>query len=142
MHTIPPATDHAPLPHEPQTLAQLQARFPFALSRIHDTADVITKGIDFQLGQKRQHVFDCEDGLRLIMSREREPRGRVFIHLSASWDPTCVFYRKIEQYAATLTDALQLIEQRYREITGDQRPLRFLGMTFPRGIPHFSIEEA
>jgi hypothetical protein len=138
---IPSIEHHAPLPHEPQSLKQLQARFFFALSITYDTTDVISKNINFGIGQNRQHVFDCEDGLRIILSREREPRGLVFIHVSASWDPTCGFYRAIQQHAATLGDALKLVETRYREISGDSRAMRFLGITVPRGIPHFAIEE-
>ena len=132
---------HGPLPYEPQSIDMLRLRFAMALVNVYDTREVL-RGRDFGIGQNRAHVFDCPDGMRLIISRERSPDGLAqFVHISVSWDSTCEFYREVEREAKGLMDALRLVERRFRDLSGDTRPLRFLGMTAPKGVPHFVVEE-
>ena len=70
------------LPFKPETIEALKVRYPAALERVFDVRE-LTGPVDDRPGLKREHVFDFEDGLRLIVSREMHDRG-LCLHLSAS----------------------------------------------------------
>jgi len=79
------------LPHEPETIEQMKARFPAAIAEPVDIDEVI-EGTAPTPGKDRKHVFDFEDGMRVIISIDVSSEER-FLHLSASGD---------EAYADTL----------------------------------------
>jgi hypothetical protein len=71
------------LPFEPESGVLLAKRYPAAVERVYDLHEMWDKR---RPGLNRQHVFDFEDGLRLIVSRERHDSDEVMLHWSASID--------------------------------------------------------
>jgi hypothetical protein len=71
------------LPFEPESLAQLQARFAQALSPVYDVASE-GQATMLGIGKKRKHVFDCENGIRAIVSLDRNQAGETLLHISFS----------------------------------------------------------
>ena len=70
------------LPFQPESTAQLRARFPEAIKEIQDVLAII-KDRSLRPGLKRKHVFDFQDGCRLIISIDREGLIKLF-HVSSS----------------------------------------------------------
>jgi hypothetical protein len=70
------------VPFEPQTLDELKARFHEAVSGVVDT-DEIRRGLRPPPSREPKHVFDFDDGLRLIVSVDRV-MDEEFLHVSAS----------------------------------------------------------
>ena len=78
-----------PLPFQPEPLERLQARFSAAIATEWDADDLTRKRLanpdhPDRPGQCRTHVFDTEDGYRLIISRERSQSEGLYLHVSAS----------------------------------------------------------
>jgi hypothetical protein len=71
------------LPFEPQALEALRARLPAALSCVYDT-QAVERGDIVRPGALRKHVFDCIDGMRCIVSLDRQWSGNVYLHMSFS----------------------------------------------------------
>lgn len=73
--------EELPLEFAPQEFGELKKRFPAALRRTWD----MSKPIDIAsaLAVRRDHVFDCTDGMRLMVSKEIID-GRSVVHASAS----------------------------------------------------------
>ena len=71
------------IPFEPEPSFSLAKRYPEAVERIYELHEMW--GQD-RPGMKRKHIFDFEDGLRLIISRERHDSNEVLLHWSASID--------------------------------------------------------
>lgn len=66
------------VPFEVESLDAAQQRFFEAIQDLYDGTE------ELQPGDQRKHIFDSEDGLRLIVSKDRHPRtGVVGIHFSA-----------------------------------------------------------
>lgn len=135
-----------PVPYTTETLAQLQARYPKALEHVYDQVAIEERGT-IRPGECPANVFDFEDGLRLIVSREREREGRIVLHVSASFRTECKIahemrrqlkrtprYEIVDRWAKT-------IPARFAELSGDDTPLRFIGWS-DRMIPHWRREEA
>lgn len=70
------------MPFTPEPVEQMIERFQKALEREFN-ADKISNGDPDRPGVHRENVFDYEDGIRLIISKDRA-RGNLFIHISAS----------------------------------------------------------
>lgn len=70
------------LPFQQESVESMQARFSQALDREFD-ADKIADGEPDRPGLHRENVFDFEDGIRIIISKDRT-RGNLFLHLSGS----------------------------------------------------------
>ena len=70
------------LPFDAESTEALEARFAAAFEGVYD-ADEIRRGDVKRPGQQRRHVFDFEDGMRMIVSRERMGAECV-VHVSAS----------------------------------------------------------
>ena len=69
------------LPFEPEKEFLLTGRFDKALERIFNVEDINESD---KPGMIRDHVFDCEDGLRLIVSKDLA-EGKVYLHCSGSF---------------------------------------------------------
>lgn len=87
------------LPIEPKSYDELKARFPEALVRVWD-ADYIGKFGKFggqvdRPGLHPEHVFDTDDGLRLIISRDKHDDG-LFLHVSCSMFDTRPWVSKVK----------------------------------------------
>lgn len=80
------------LPFQAEPLDKLQARFHLALAPIYDARQLlkeIKKNPLDRPGLKRKHVFDFDNGIRLIASVERDDRPeatdrRPYLHVSFS----------------------------------------------------------
>ncbi len=132
----------------PETLAALQARYPRALETIYD-ALAISRGEGVRPGEMATSIFDfASDGLRLLVSRDRHslpvggfPAG-IYLHVSASFPVGCDLARKTEEQIVRLGPALarewflDLATARFRILSGDSRPLTFLGWS-EKLIPHW-----
>lgn len=71
-----------PLPRNPQPYPVLAGRYALAVARVWDLQEIKAGGA--RPGQAPECIFDTEDGLRLIISRERNPDGLVNLHMSMS----------------------------------------------------------
>lgn len=70
------------LPFQPEPIEKLAVRYQKAMEKVYD-ADKITQGQIDRPGLHRENVFDFEDGIRLIISKDRTS-GRLYIHISGS----------------------------------------------------------
>jgi hypothetical protein len=134
-----------PVPTNPEPLAALRARYPRALEHLYD-AVAIRDARAIRPGEVVANVFDFEDGLRLIVSREQVPGlGRV-LHVSASFLLTGELSQKLDgilqaegvtmAYMALLREA----RCRFLELSGDPRRLAYVGKSSEM-VPHFQIQE-
>jgi len=69
------------MPNQPEALDVMRARLPLALSVVYK-AEEIEAGRGTRPGELRQHVFDFEDGIRCIVSLDRQPNSHVYLHMS------------------------------------------------------------
>jgi hypothetical protein len=135
-----------PVPNTPEPPEALRKRYPAALEHVYDQAAIVERG-GIRPGEVAAQVFDHADGLRLIISRERTPSGHVVLHVSASmWSGSRVFeeYLLLRAFLPPkriLAMFAKSIPERFRELSGDARPMRFLYFT-SGVIPHFVIEES
>jgi len=70
------------LPHEPETMAKMKVRFSAAIAETIDV-DAVNAGKVEAPSKQRKHVFDFQDGMRLIFSIDKTD-GIRFVHTSAS----------------------------------------------------------
>lgn len=120
------------VPWTPQPLAQLSARYLAAIAPFVDHRDARRADFEPPSGDPR-HVFDCEDGLRLIVSRERCLDGREGVHISAS------FYLEAPPYVRTAEDQIAWITDRWQTLSRSTRSPELL-MISEGNIPHFFVE--
>jgi hypothetical protein len=131
-------------PKNPESLASLQARYPAALEPIYDATAIMAGAI--RPGEIAANIFDFSDGLRLIISRDRLPDGQVVLHVSASQAEHSRMADELRLLAGVkpkrevIQTWLLDLPRRFRELSGDQRPLEFIGLS-DRLIPHFFIRE-
>lgn len=137
-----------PVPYNPEPLESLQARYPAALATVFDIHDVRLGKVDGP-AWLAANIFDFEDGLRLIVSREKGyPHTRaVIVHVSASCRPDSPMAAEIvDQMRATRNDRQRrqrhmdwcnTIGGRFRELSGNSGKVIMLGVSQHTGIPHF-----
>lgn len=120
-----------PLHTEP--MAALQQRYPDAVRWMVNNLDVLN-GSREPVSANPMHVFDTEDGLRLICSLDQMPDGRIGTHVSVS------FHEKNRDMRCASLDALLVwIGDTWRTIAQSTRELEFIGIS-DGGIPHFFVE--
>lgn len=135
-------------PLQPQPFEVMRARFRQALRRT------------FQYGPKGdqwppkgpweypEQRFDFEDGMRMMVSRDAYG-DRVELHLSASIIPGSELWQQCENRdgfgAVSRVMFKILVEDRYRELSGDVEHLPFNGFTNRakgfKGVPHWRRPE-
>lgn len=72
------------LQFKPESWMELRKRLPAIREHVFDLEEIAaTKRISIRPGQDRQFVFDCPNGIRLIICRETY-KGHCAIHISAS----------------------------------------------------------
>lgn len=71
------------LPYEPESWESIRFRLWKALETVTDLeqAEQLIAARATQTGENRDHVFDLEDGRRVMVSRVRT-RGRIWLHVS------------------------------------------------------------
>jgi hypothetical protein len=121
------------IPFAPEPIEALKARYPAAVKDLVDSVAVFEQR---QPPPSREpaNVFDTQLGLRLIVSRDRLPDGRIGIHVSASWERDLPAQATVESLMAEIAAT-------WRAISGSTRDLELLAVT-PAGIPHFFVEQA
>jgi len=133
------------LPNEPRPVAELKARYRAALAHTYDQRAVVEGGC-IRPGEVRANVFDFDDGLRLIVSRERDATGRVWLHYSASFPGDCRIADEIRLLRLTMAMASVMakwvgsIPARFAELSGDGRQADRHWRS-EIGIPHWLILE-
>lgn len=134
-----------PVPRNPEPLAELRQRYPRALQFQFDMRAIIEQGL-IRPGECAANVFDFDDGLRLIVSRELLLDGRDVLHVSASFAPQGKIADEMRLLSITKSkeQLLQMwrrdVPRRFRELSGDERALEFLGWS-DGNVPHWFVEE-
>lgn len=140
------------LPFEPEPLSSLQARYSAALERVWPIpilAAAHARGEDTDRpGLHRCYVFDFEDGLRLIVSREMMTNETTVVHFSASLNRgdnelTRIGTKKAQEGWARgefLQWFKRLSVNAFRELSGEKRVPKFEGLSAPPAeIPHWTL---
>lgn len=123
------------LPFKPQTLEQLQGRYPAALRKIFDCTTGVPRP---RPGELYSQVFDCEDGIRLIVSRDKESESDTFLHVSASFvEGTFVWNALKGSGDAGQKKFIEMVEERFSVISGDNQRLTFHGFSVGKQVPHW-----
>jgi hypothetical protein len=123
------------IPFLPEPLASLRSRYPAALAEPCDT-ESSRLGTSFRPGETRRCVFDCEDGLRLIISRDLHD-GLELLHVSASINPGSRLWNTLRDGRSGPDEFASLAEGRFRDISGDNEPLDLALISPEKGIPHW-----
>jgi len=114
------------MPFVPEPIKDMKVRFPKCLEKVWDITDTMPD----RPGLHREHVFDFESGMRLLISNDCMIPRAPDIHISASWEynpPTSIFEMETD------------VRRGYRAL-GGKGILRLLGWS-NRGIPHFLVEK-
>ncbi len=113
------------LPFQAEPLEQLQARFHKVFEKIWEVTDVMTD----RPGMHREHTFDFESGLRLLISLDRLPSSsEEELHISASWE---------KDSPTQVLDAHGQVVRAYESLGGKGEVL-YVGMSNNR-IPHWWV---
>ena len=112
------------LPFKPETFEGIKARLPIAL------VDVYEIHTEPRPGLQRKHVFDFQDGVRMIISRDAVD-GDSCVHVSAS-----AFGLEIDRIVSRGPQYfVDKIKKRWLEL--GRNPLDFAGFSLEKGVPHF-----
>lgn len=134
------------VPFETETLDAAQERFSASIAELYDGTE------SPRPGEQRKHVFDFEDGLRLIVSRDQYPdlAASVGIHVSASvsTDETCALYVKIvkavrdnpqvPQHNAAASAIDRVTRERFKLLSGFEGRFRMSALS-PSGVLHYNV---
>jgi len=111
----------------PEPFEKLKARFNKSLEIVYSTT-VIAKDETQRPGQKRENVFDFEDGVRLIIGREIIQAKEV-IHISGSVSE--------KLYTGKLDESLlNLMVNKFQSLIDFPVEIELVAIT-EKGIPHF-----
>jgi len=100
------------IPFSPEPVDSLKDRFCDSVIDLYNTDDIKAGKIKAP-SKKKEHVFDFEDGIRLIVSRELY-NGKEFIHMSGSFSGNLIPELKLK-------DGLSLLVDKYRALSGDDK---------------------
>lgn len=124
---------------DPKSISEHQQRYAAAVETIVDTESVEI-GVAARPGELPRNIFDCHDGMRLIISRDRTVK-RVLLHVSMSFEPDSELWHKAKDGTLDFDKALRLAEARFAKISGIERPLCFVGLSHGKRVPHWCLEE-
>lgn len=106
------------------TTEQAKTQWDSIKEKTYDAAAIVT-GLQTRPGQNPENVFDFDDNIRIILSRERALTGDLVIHMSAS-----------QHHSVYKNDELmKLAVLHYNEVVGIF-PIEFVG-TSEGNIPHW-----
>jgi len=123
------------IPFEAETIDRLRARYRAAIAQLLDPLTMTVAP-----GQKREHVFDSKDGIRLIISREQFDDGPA-IHISASVQDKSPLASSLEGGMIHPKRFLKKCVERWQQISGDRREPRLILITPGKGIPHWHLKD-
>jgi hypothetical protein len=121
------------IPFIPETMSANRARFAAALEPLY----IIT---DYQPpsprpGEQRRHVFDFEDGMRIIASRDTII-GRHFLHASASMNAD-----RVGKHIHL--DSAKVVIGSWRAVLcslSGRTDWQLMGLEGPQKVPHWFVE--
>lgn len=116
------------LPFIPEPLEQLKKRYRAAIEKPVN-AVYANQHPEESPGKKRQHVFDCEDGMRMIISRDYAGNDEVF-HISASVEDA-IWKGPFDERL------LKQMKERFAAISGSSIPNNSTFIVTEKGIPHW-----
>lgn len=112
------------IPFEPESIEKLKERLPKALEKIWK----VTNPMPDRPGLHREHVFDFESGIRLLISRDQLKREKPEIHVSASWE---------FNPPNSIREMHLLVINSYRAL-GGKDIINFIGFS-NKNIPHWIV---
>jgi hypothetical protein len=135
------------LEFEPEPMAKLKERYPLAIKDIYDVLAVHFNNMQ-RPGEKREHVFDFQDGMRLIVSKDKMPGKAPYVHFSASIIPGTSLEEHIVVFVQgkglefSMNVFKEMAELRFADLgdIGDKQKIIFLGFSEQKGAPHFMME--
>jgi hypothetical protein len=128
------------IPFNPEPFEALKLRYPLAVADVLDMRDVPKLRPGQHPSALLQHNFHFENGLVMIVGRERHLDGRIGVHFSTSihqpsetWDAVTAF--PIARLA--LAYFVGLSENTWKALSGSKATPQFIGTSKPKGVPHF-----
>lgn len=118
------------IPFSPQPFQVLKERFYKCLIQSWNVENV-SKNPNERPGNQQQYVFDFEDGIRLIVSRDHY-KGKEVIHVSASVDHKLY---DMARASTLLTD----MYHKFMGLSGIKTPPEHFFFS-EKGVPHWLIE--
>jgi hypothetical protein len=131
------------IPFTPEPIDQLKARYPAAIARLFDGSRVAA-GAEESPAQIRTHVFDYDEdelGIRLIISRERDPEHGIVIHFSASFQEKSKLVKSARAGGLAVSDLKEIAVLVFQKISGDYRGPKFIDFSPVAGIPNWVIHD-
>jgi hypothetical protein len=108
------------------------------METIHDS-ESINLGVAQAPSGFRDNVFDYYSGLRLIVSRERTPWGKIVVHISASVMPNSPLWLELTGHTLSMVECLDEILKRWHYISREKKNPEFVGFS-AGGVPHWVLE--
>jgi hypothetical protein len=128
------------LPFEPEPIASMRARYALARKPLYDQ-QAVANGLVPAPSGFRQHVFDFEDGLRLIISRDRDPNGLVGVHLSASAQDGSHMHGAICRGEVGMPEFFDRVKLEWQTLSGSTQLPQLIGIS-DKYVPHWIVPEA
>jgi hypothetical protein len=125
------------VPWNPEAVDTLRARYAAALVNLYDHR-AIAAGRQPRPGNHPRQVFDFQDGLRLIISRDRQADQRTGIFVSGSIVPGTPLEEWLRAQEPKAAIGLRhLVCERWQCLAGSDRVPEFVGWSARKGVPHF-----
>ena len=130
------------VPWTPQTVDALQARYAAALVELYDHRAIAARR-QRRPGIHPHQVFDFSDGLRLIISRDRQRDQRTGIFVSGSIVPQTALEERLKALGTNAATALcAIVSERWQAVARSDRVPEFRGWSTGKGVPHFVVWDA
>jgi len=127
-----------PLPINIEPFETLRRRFSEAVKNSYDTLKIAANPKD-RPGQKPEHVFDFDDGIRLIISRDRFNEKEV-LHFSGSVLPGYPIETGLPP-RLYLAKFLGECTEKITKLSGCRTSdVKLVAITQEKGIPHWIVE--
>jgi hypothetical protein len=135
----PPTLESTPEPSE-----ALAARYPAAIEKLWEYDRYGNCACGLRPSTEREHVFDFEDGLRMIISRDHhvdEPEPS-FIHVSASFGVGTELFKILSKGLTVdimMADFKNRCSERFSELSGELIPETATFIMSDMGVFHWKI---
>lgn len=130
----------------PHTVEEHKLRWPGAMVEVLDSESVKI-GVSSEAAQREANLFDFQDGLRLIVSREQTLKDKQ-LHLigtmlpnSELWAIVCRDQHSSRPPKLSVEAFQQLIVERFEAIVDRPIALKFMGFGFRDHTPHWTAPD-
>lgn len=133
------AIENTMIPFQPKSLEEHERRYANSVATVSDADTLLCSRMsrpDILIDQ----VFDCNDGMRLLINRKRLQQGTLVMHVSAMVERGSELWGHAQRGEISIEQFLRLSEGRFARISGEKRPLPFLGRAGLDGVPHWLLE--